>query len=131
MKKLLVIIGSIVVLLVAALVAPFLIPTDTYKTRIIALVKQATGRDLKIDGAVRLSFLPRAARGRGEGCFLRQCAGRQGSVDAPAQGASGADPHPAAQPLHGEVAIGRFVLDAGDLPRNRQERATQLGLCHS
>jgi AsmA protein len=59
-KKLLIALGAVILLLVvAALVAPFLIPTETYTSRLIAAVKGATGRNLKIGGPVRLSFLPR------------------------------------------------------------------------
>lgn len=59
MKKLLIgLLALIVLVIAAALVAPFLIPTDTYKSRIVALVKQSTGRDFKIDGAVKLALLP-------------------------------------------------------------------------
>jgi AsmA protein len=50
--------GLLVLLVVAALVAPFLIPTDTYKNRLVALVTQSTGREFKIAGPVKLSFLP-------------------------------------------------------------------------
>lgn len=59
MKKLLLALAAVIVIvIVAALVAPFLIPTDTYKNKLIALVKQSTGRDLTISGPVKLSFLP-------------------------------------------------------------------------
>ena len=59
MKKLLIgLLALVVLVIVAALVAPFLIPTDTYKNRLVALVTQSTGREFKIDGPVRLSFLP-------------------------------------------------------------------------
>src|SRR5579862_8078266 len=58
-KKLLIGIGSLIfALVVIALVAPFLIPTDTYRNQLVALVNQATGRTLTIAGPVRLSFLP-------------------------------------------------------------------------
>ncbi len=59
MKKLLVgILVTVVVLIIAALVAPFLIPTDVYSNRIVLAVTQATGRAFTIKGPVRLSFLP-------------------------------------------------------------------------
>jgi len=62
LKKWLIGIGALVVLVVVALlVAPFLIPTDTYKAQLVSLVKQQTGRDLAIKGPVRLSFLPSVA----------------------------------------------------------------------
>lgn len=47
------------VLAVGALVAlPFLVPTGVYKDQIIAQTRLATGRDLKIDGDLKLSFWP-------------------------------------------------------------------------
>lgn len=62
MKKLLIGIAVVVVLLVAAaLVAPFFIPVDTYKNQLVAEVKQATGRDLTIKGKVSFSILPSLA----------------------------------------------------------------------
>jgi len=51
--------ASLVALLVAAHVAiPTLIDTDAYKPQIIAQLKRATGRDVAIEGPVRLSLLP-------------------------------------------------------------------------
>jgi uncharacterized protein involved in outer membrane biogenesis len=59
MKKLAYIIGGIIVLLiVVALVAPFFVNLNNYKGLIEAQAKQATGRDLKIDGDISLSLLP-------------------------------------------------------------------------
>ncbi|MDI1286829.1 MAG: AsmA family protein [Reyranella sp.] len=58
-RKLLIPIGSVVGVLIAALlVLPFLIDLNSYKPQIIAEVKQATGRDLAIAGSIRLSLLP-------------------------------------------------------------------------
>jgi AsmA protein len=60
MKKLLLIVAAIVVLLVAiVLIAPFLIPVDTYKQQIAQRVESATGRQFTIDGDLSLSILPR------------------------------------------------------------------------
>jgi len=66
MMKLLKWIGIVVVVLVvlvvgAALVLPQFISVDTYKDRLVAEVKSATGRDLKISGPVHLSVLPHLA----------------------------------------------------------------------
>ncbi len=62
MKKALIIIAAIVVVLIVALiVAPFFIPVGTYKAKLIALVKESTGRDLRIDGPVSLSLFPTLA----------------------------------------------------------------------
>jgi AsmA protein len=61
-KKLLIGLAVLVVLVIVAAVAvPFFIPLDTYKTRIVALVKDETGRDLRIDGPVHFSLLPSIA----------------------------------------------------------------------
>ena len=66
MMKLLKWIGIVVVVLVVlvggvALALPYFISVDTYKDRLIAEVKSATGRDLKISGPVHLSVLPHLA----------------------------------------------------------------------
>jgi len=59
MKKLLYVVGGIVVLVIAAaLIAPFFIDLNDYKGTIEAKAKEATGRDLKIDGKISLSILP-------------------------------------------------------------------------
>src|SRR4051812_17824129 len=59
MKKLLYVVGGIVVLVIAAaLIAPFFIDLNDYKGMIEAKAKEATGRDLKIDGKISLSILP-------------------------------------------------------------------------
>jgi uncharacterized protein involved in outer membrane biogenesis len=59
MKKLLYVVGGIVVLVVAAaLVAPFFIDLNDYKGMIESKAKEATGRDLKIEGKISLSILP-------------------------------------------------------------------------
>ena len=51
MKKLfLVLLALVVVLIVAALAVPFLLPTEAYKQQIEAQVERATGRALAIDG---------------------------------------------------------------------------------
>jgi len=53
--------GIVILLLLviaAALVAPFVVPTDAYKAKLIAAVKESTGRDLKIGGPISFSLLP-------------------------------------------------------------------------
>ena len=58
MRKLLVSLGVLVVLLVAtAVIVPFAVPVEVYGARVAALVKEATGRELKIAGPIRLSVL--------------------------------------------------------------------------
>src|SRR5258706_2011203 len=59
MKKLLIGLAAVVVLIVAvAVAAPFFVPIDTIKDKVVAGVKASTGRDLKIDGPVKFSVLP-------------------------------------------------------------------------
>jgi uncharacterized protein involved in outer membrane biogenesis len=59
MKKLAYIVGGIVVLIiVVALVAPFFVDLNNYKGTIEAKAKEATGRELKIEGPISLSLLP-------------------------------------------------------------------------
>jgi AsmA protein len=58
-RKLLVGLAAVVVVIItAAIIIPFVIPVEAYKDRLIALVKQATGRQVQIAGPVRLSLLP-------------------------------------------------------------------------
>src|SRR6185369_8921593 len=59
MKKLAYVVGGIVVLIiVAALIAPFFVDLNNYKGLIEAKAKEATGRELKIEGPISLSILP-------------------------------------------------------------------------
>lgn len=48
----------IVLLVAAVLILPHIIKPDAYKTQIVALVKQKTGRTLTINGHIGLSFFP-------------------------------------------------------------------------
>ncbi|GAB4224932.1 MAG: AsmA family protein [Kiloniellaceae bacterium] len=62
MKKLLIGLGVVVVLLiVAAVVIPMLIPLERYKSELQAQVEAQTGRELRIDGDISLSILPAIA----------------------------------------------------------------------
>jgi uncharacterized protein involved in outer membrane biogenesis len=59
MKKVLWIVGGLIgLLIVVALAAPFFIDLNDYKAEIAAKAKEATGRDLAIDGDISLSILP-------------------------------------------------------------------------
>jgi AsmA protein len=61
-KKLLIGLATVIVLvIIAAIAVPRFIPLDTYKARLIAAVKDETGRDLRIDGPVHFSLLPSVA----------------------------------------------------------------------
>ncbi len=62
MKKLLIGLAVVIVLIIAAaVIVPFFVPLDTYKGKVIALVKDQTGRDLRIDGPLSFSLLPSLA----------------------------------------------------------------------
>lgn len=62
MKRLLKIVGVLVVLLIAiALAAPLFISSDTLKAQLIAQVKKATGRTLEIKGDTSVTFFPNIA----------------------------------------------------------------------
>ena len=62
MKKTLIVVVALLVVVVAALfVAPAFIPVDTYKDQIETAALDATGRELKINGDISLSLLPRLA----------------------------------------------------------------------
>ncbi|HEX3973284.1 MAG TPA: AsmA family protein [Stellaceae bacterium] len=62
LKKLLIGLAAVVVLVIAAAIAvPLFIPLDTYKAKIVDLVKSETGRDLKIAGPVHFSLFPSVA----------------------------------------------------------------------
>ena len=50
--------GLVGLLIVALLTLPLLIDVNAYKPEIVAQVKRATGRDVVIDGPIRLSLLP-------------------------------------------------------------------------
>ncbi len=59
MRKLLVGVAVLVVLIIAAaVVIPLAVPVAAYEGRLVALIKQAAGRDLKIAGPVKLSVFP-------------------------------------------------------------------------
>lgn len=62
MMRLVKILLALVVLLVIAVIAlPFLIPTDTITSQVVATVKEKTGRELKLGSQPSLSFFPRLA----------------------------------------------------------------------
>lgn len=59
MSRLIAILVGLVILVVAAIfVVPMLVPTETYKAKIIEVVKTQTGRDLAIGGDIGFSIFP-------------------------------------------------------------------------
>ena len=62
MKKILIGVAALAaVIVVAAIALPYLIPTGPVRDRIVAEVNAATGREMRINGPVRLSVLPSIA----------------------------------------------------------------------
>ncbi|MGI9417663.1 MAG: AsmA family protein [Geminicoccaceae bacterium] len=67
MKKLFLVLGVLLVLLVGAVVAaPFLVPSETIKSQLTAQVEAATGRKLAVNGDLDLSVLPSLAVDMGD-----------------------------------------------------------------
>jgi AsmA protein len=106
-KFLLILLALVVVLIGAALIVPFVVPTETYKQQIARQVENATGRHLTVDGPLTFTILPQ--------------------LGFEAQGVTLANPPGAASPdmvrlkavhleleiwplLHGTLTIDRFVL---------------------
>jgi AsmA protein len=59
MKKLLIAVGAIIVVLIAAVVAaPMLVSADAFKGQILSRVQDATGRQLRIGGPLAFGFFP-------------------------------------------------------------------------
>lgn len=59
MKKFLIVIGALVALvIVALLVAPMVIPVDTYKKELLAQIEKATGREARIEGDFGIALFP-------------------------------------------------------------------------
>jgi AsmA protein len=59
-KKLIIGLVAVVVLVIGAvLVIPFVVPVETVKSELLAQVKEATGREARIDGDFKIAILPR------------------------------------------------------------------------
>ena len=62
MRKLLIGVGILVLLLVVAVIAiPLFVSVDSLKAELVTKVKDATGRDLRINGKVSFSVVPSLA----------------------------------------------------------------------
>ncbi len=113
MKKFLLVLGGLLVLVIAAaVIAPFVVPVETYKAEIEKRVLAATGRKLTIAGPVSFSLLPSLAISARDVSF----------ANAPGAG----NPNMALLDrlevrlklwplLSGEVAIDSFLLDKASL----------------
>jgi len=128
MKKVLIGLAILIVLAIAAAVAtPFLVPAQIYKSRLIAEVKKATGRDLKIDGPVTFNIFPQIEL-RAEDVSFGNAAGGEATEMARLESIEvRLKPLPL---LHGDIAIESFVLErpAIALEINRDGRPNWLFL---
>jgi AsmA protein len=108
MKKLLIGLGIVVALLVAAVIAlPFLVPVSVVRERVVAGVKDATGRDLTI-GEMSVSVLPSLAVEAKDVSFANAPGAAEPNMATLKALKVGLKLMPL---LSGEVAIDRFVLD--------------------
>lgn len=53
-----ILVGLLLLIIAAIIIVPMLIPMETYKNQVVSLVKEQTGRNLRIDGDIGLSFFP-------------------------------------------------------------------------
>jgi AsmA protein len=108
MRRLLIGLAVLVVLVIAAaIVIPLIVPVAAYEGQVIALVKQATGRDLKIAGPVKLSLLPTLALEADDVCFTNPPGARRPQMVELKQLRLQLQLWPL---LHGAVAVSRLVL---------------------
>ncbi|HEY4135914.1 MAG TPA: AsmA family protein [Alphaproteobacteria bacterium] len=109
MKKVLVGLGILLgVILVAAIVIPFLVPVETYKAEIERRASEATGRKLTIAGPVSFSLLPSLAVSAHDVTF----ANAPGAANPVMAQLDKLEVRLKLLPLlSGEVAIDSFVLD--------------------
>ena len=109
MKKILIVCAGIVgVIVVAAIIVPFLVPTETWKTQIEQRTSAATGRKLVIAGPVRLSLLPTIAVVASDVSFANAPGARDGAMASFAKLEIRIRLLPL---LSGKLAVDRFVLE--------------------
>jgi len=107
-KKLLIALGVIVVLLIAAVVIiPAVVPIDTYKKEIESQVTAATGRPFAINGDVSVSVIPNVALEVNDVAFGNAEGGRAPQMASLKQLQIDVQLFPL---IGGELAIDRFVL---------------------
>lgn len=56
-----ILVGLVLIVIAAIIIVPMLVPMESYKGKVVAIVKEQTGRDLRIDGDIGLSFFPNIA----------------------------------------------------------------------
>ncbi len=112
-KKILIAVAVLVVLVIAAaVILPFVIPTDTIKQELQAQVKKATGRDLTINGDFEFSLLPDAVLKAGDVRFQNAAGGSRADMMTLKE----LRVHVALLPLlSSEVEVQEFVLEGPDI----------------
>lgn len=109
MKKLLIVVGTVVVLvIVAALVVPFVIPAETYKSELLSRIESATGRSAKIEGDFKFSILPRVQFVAGKVSFANAAGGKAAAMATVDELNVQVGLFPL---LSGEVEIDSFILE--------------------
>lgn len=104
-----IVVGVVVVLVVgAAVTIPMFISVDTYKGEIISQVKSNTGRDLQINGPVKLSVLPHLAIEASQVSFANAPGGQSKAMMTLGKLSLELELFPL---LRGTVAVDRFVLE--------------------
>ena len=107
LKPFLIIVAIVVPLLAAAYVVPRLLDVEAYKPALAEAVKQATGRELVIDGPLKLTLLP-VPRVSARRVHFANAAGGTGAQMVEVRWV-GASPSWSAL-LQGRVEIGRLIL---------------------
>jgi AsmA protein len=112
-KKILIAVAVLVVLVIAAaVILPFVIPTDTIKQELQAQVKKATGRDLTINGNFEFSLLPDAVLKANDVRFQNAAGGSRADMVTLKE----LRVHVALLPLlSSEVEVQEFVLEDPDI----------------
>ncbi|MEO3433989.1 AsmA family protein [Inquilinus sp. CAU 1745] len=107
-KKIAIGVGVVLLLLVVAVAAiPFLVPTEAVTSRVTAMVRDATGRELRIEGPVEIAVFPAIAVRMSDVAL----ANVEGSSEPDMVSLGELDVRVALLPLlGGEVEIDRFVL---------------------
>lgn len=112
--------AALAALLAIALALPFLIDVDDYRDEIAAAASDGLGRELRIEGPLSLSLLPRIAL-RAEEVTLANAQG-PGFSDRPMLRLSALDAELALTPLlSGRIEVARFVLHGPDILLERTE----------
>jgi AsmA protein len=108
MRKLLIGLGALIVaLIVLAFVVPLIIPATVYRDQVVTAVQGATGRQLHINGPVKLTILPNLAIEANDVALDNAPGGIAKEMATLSQLRVGVKLLPL---LHGNVEISRFVL---------------------